>query len=293
MTTENGQTGGTADAATLSTLRSLLSKPSKQLGRALRVLEVCNAESTALTAELSREIPLETVRANSKPAPDVVIIHPQTGLETLVRWLYAVRNDLTADTLLCGPGIDQPGKWPALLIAIEHFIQDYRIEGGIWIALPTGITHLKNLPCFEDIAHLVSQVETDLRAAQIATAQGVTEQPGELTPALIVTAIRLLLDRAGYWKHNRIIWCGAGEEPQALTALVGDLRARLDAAGIRYDPKPFVSHVTLVRDAAGLPAAPAWIPPVWEARDFALVSSMRAEGRVSYQVTQRFAAQAD
>lgn len=104
--------------------------------------------------------------------------------------------------------------------------------------------------------------------------------------------IRLPLDRVGYWKHNRIIWCGAGEEPDALTALVGDLRARLDAAGIRYDPKPFVSHITLVRNAAGLPAAPAWIPLVWEAGDFALVSSARVEGRVTYQVLRRFPAQA-
>jgi 2'-5' RNA ligase len=102
--------------------------------------------------------------------------------------------------------------------------------------------------------------------------------------------IRLPLDRAGYWTHKRIIWCGAGDEPQALTALVGDLRRRLDAAGIRYDPKPFVSHVTLVRDASGLSLTPAWIPLVWEAGSFALVSSTRVDGRVTYQVTQRFPA---
>jgi 2'-5' RNA ligase len=126
---------------------------------------------------------------------------------------------------------------------------------------------------------------------------GATE--AALVPDLIALAagvrfapIRLPLDRVGYWKHNRIIWCGAGEEPQALAALVGDLRARLDAAGIGYDPKPFVSHVTLVRDASGLPAAPAWISLVWEARDFALVSSTRVEGRITYQVLQRFPAPA-
>ncbi|MFH1044228.1 MAG: RNA 2',3'-cyclic phosphodiesterase [Pseudomonadota bacterium] len=104
--------------------------------------------------------------------------------------------------------------------------------------------------------------------------------------------IRLPLDRVGYWKRKRIIWCGTDEEPPALGALVEDLRTRLDAAGMRYDPKPFVSHVTLVRDAAGLPAAPAWIPLVWEARNFALVSSTHAAGRVTYQVLQRFPAQA-
>ena len=121
-----------------------------------------------------------------------------------------------------------------------------------------------------------------------------------LVPDLLAVAagvrfdpVRLPLDRAGYWKHNRIIWCGASEDPPALTALVGDLRARLDAAGIGYDPKPFVSHVTLVRNAAGLPAAPPWIPLVWEAADFALVSSTRAEGRVTYEVMRRFPATAD
>ena len=120
-----------------------------------------------------------------------------------------------------------------------------------------------------------------------------------LVPALISLAggvrflpFQLPLDRVGYWKHNRIIWCGAGDEPEELAALVEDLRARLAGAGIRYDPKPFVSHMTLVRNASGLPATPAWIPLVWEALDFALVSSTRVGGRVSYRVMQRFAAQA-
>lgn len=113
-----------------------------------------------------------------------------------------------------------------------------------------------------------------------------------LAAGVSFTPIRLALDRVDYWKHNRIIWCGADEEPQALGALVADLRARLDTAGIHYDRKPFVSHVTLVRDAVGLPTAPDLIRLVWEARDFALVSSTRVEGRVTYQVMQRFPAQA-
>jgi 2'-5' RNA ligase len=104
--------------------------------------------------------------------------------------------------------------------------------------------------------------------------------------------IRLHLDRIGYWKHNRIIWCGAGQDPPALTALVEGLRARLDAAGVAYDKKSFVSHVTLVRNAPGVDAAPAWVPLTWEAADFALVASVRIDGRVSYQVVQRFPAAA-
>ena len=119
-----------------------------------------------------------------------------------------------------------------------------------------------------------------------------------LVPDLIALAagvrfapIRLALDRVDYWKHNRIIWRGASEEPNALLDLVEDLRARLDAGGIHYDHKPFVSHVTLVRDATGLPADLPWMPLVWDARNFVLVRSARADGRVTYQVTQRFPAE--
>lgn len=118
-----------------------------------------------------------------------------------------------------------------------------------------------------------------------------------LVPELLALAaqvrfapVRLMFDRTGYWKHNRIIWCGAEGEPPALTALVAELRARLAAAGVRFDPKPFVSHVTLVRKAQGLEAAPVWSAIVWDVDEFALVRSVAAEGGVSYRVLQRFPA---
>jgi 2'-5' RNA ligase len=103
-----------------------------------------------------------------------------------------------------------------------------------------------------------------------------------------VVPFRLLLDSVGYWKHNRIIWCGTSEDPPELTDLVADLRARLGAAGVRYDSKTFVSHVTLVRKAARLPSTPRWTPLLWAVRDFALVGSTHVEGRVTYQVLRRF-----
>lgn len=74
--------------------------------------------------------------------------------------------------------------------------------------------------------------------------------------------------------------------------MVADLPERLKAASVRYDPKPFVSHVTLMRNAAGLPETPAWVPLIWEAADFALDGSTHVEGRVTYQVLQRFPAEA-
>ena len=119
-------------------------------------------------------------------------------------------------------------------------------------------------------------------------------------PALIALAsevrfapFRLALDEIGYWKHNRILWCGARAEPAALAALVAALRARLAAARVPFDPKPFVSHVTLVRNAAGPPASPNWIPLAWEAADFALIESVQSEGRIEYRRLARFPAQPD
>jgi len=125
-----------------------------------------------------------------------------------------------------------------------------------------------------------------------ATDAGLLPDLTALAAAVRFAPIQLALDRIGYWKHNRIIWCGPGEEPQALAVVVENLRARLSAAGVRYDPKPFVSHITLVRNASGLEAAPAWMPLVWGVRDFALVRSTRVEGRVSYRLLQRFPAAA-
>ena len=104
--------------------------------------------------------------------------------------------------------------------------------------------------------------------------------------------LRLRLDRVVYWKHNHIVWCGPDEEPPALTAMVTDLRVKLEAAAIRFDPKPFVSHVTLVRKSLGLAGAPRWKPLVWDVRDFALVRSVQVDGGVKYEVMERFAARA-
>lgn len=199
MTTDPNQTGGQTvrgdTTALLNTLRTLLSNFIQPLGRAPRVLELGTAESRPLVAELARRMPIEPINDKSMAKPDAVIIHPELGLSTLVHTLYNVRSELTADTLLCGPGIDQPGQWPGLQIVLQQFIQDFRNEGGFWIAQPTGIKHLKALPPFKDIAALVQQVETDLRAVQPIKTQSTPKQPSSIEPDVISTAIRVLLDR--------------------------------------------------------------------------------------------------
>ena len=127
-----------------------------------------------------------------------------------------------------------------------------------------------------------------------ATLAFLGETPDEAQPGLRAAAgavdtprFELVLDAPGYWKHNRIAWAGASAFPIALPALADKLRGGLAARGVRFDPKPFVTHVTLLRDArpaAGLPPPSALAPIRWPVSDFCLVRS--AAGR--YEVLARW-----
>lgn len=102
-------------------------------------------------------------------------------------------------------------------------------------------------------------------------------------------AFDVALDRIGYWKHNRILWAG-GESPR-LTLLAKHLNDGLRAAGFRLDGRPFVAHMTLLRDArcAALPLAPVPpLPVVWTASEFVLVESKLSSEGSSYEVVGRW-----
>ena len=98
----------------------------------------------------------------------------------------------------------------------------------------------------------------------------------------------LVLDEAGFWKHNRIAWAGATQTPAALEALVSDLRAALAGARFAFDPKPFVSHVTLVRKAQPGFVMPALDPIRWQVTDFVLVRSVVRPAGSDYLVDARW-----
>ena len=97
-------------------------------------------------------------------------------------------------------------------------------------------------------------------------------------------AFELVIDQPGYWKHNRIAWAGASAEPAALTEMVGELRGVLKRARFRFDAKPFVSHVTLVRKASPPAELPELAPIVWSATGFALVRSVPGPQGSDYAV---------
>lgn len=97
-------------------------------------------------------------------------------------------------------------------------------------------------------------------------------------------ACTLILDRAGYWKHNRIAWAGAFTVPSELDALVAELRNSLARAPIGFDPKEFVSHVTLLREAREPKAMPVLTPIEWRLDGFALVQSVTLPRGSRYEI---------
>ncbi|MDP2265992.1 MAG: RNA 2',3'-cyclic phosphodiesterase [Thiobacillus sp.] len=97
----------------------------------------------------------------------------------------------------------------------------------------------------------------------------------------------LVLDQAGYWRHNRIGWLGASQTPPPHIELVSALNAALLAAGFPVDARPHVPHVTLLRNSAG-GEVPECTPVHWPIGDFVLVASRTEADGAHYEVIRRW-----
>ena len=94
----------------------------------------------------------------------------------------------------------------------------------------------------------------------------------------------LTVDHLEFWRHNRILWAGATSCPQALQALVAQLQDALAGAKFRFDRRPYVPHVTLLRNARRAPAQDHCPEVAWPVDAFALVESAAHAGGRAYQV---------
>lgn len=100
-------------------------------------------------------------------------------------------------------------------------------------------------------------------------------------------AFELLLDRPGYWRHNRIGWLGASRTPPHYAELAGALNAALQTAGYSIDARPHVPHVTLLRNTAGGELS-ACVPVCWPIGDFVLAASRTEARGAQYEVIRRW-----
>ena len=94
----------------------------------------------------------------------------------------------------------------------------------------------------------------------------------------------LPVERANWWKHNRIVWVGPERTDASLhEALAAELRAE----GFALEKRPFAAHVTLIRKAGEgrLPGLPS---VVWPVEQFVLVRSVLSEAGPAYEKLGEF-----
>jgi 2'-5' RNA ligase len=98
----------------------------------------------------------------------------------------------------------------------------------------------------------------------------------------------LSVNRIEYWRHNRIVWAGVEHCPDALQSLVARLEQTLAAEGFRFDRRPYVPHVTLLRNARRAPSESATQAVAWPVGRYALVESVERERRRVYEVLREW-----
>jgi 2'-5' RNA ligase len=109
-----------------------------------------------------------------------------------------------------------------------------------------------------------------------------------LAQAVVGERFELVLDRVGYWPHNRIVYAAPAAMPAPLSALAQALAQRLATAEFRVDERPYFVHVTLLRAAHRAPADVRFAPVRWPVDAIALVQSARSSGQLVYRPLERW-----
>ena len=92
------------------------------------------------------------------------------------------------------------------------------------------------------------------------------------------------VDRIGVFGKARVLWAGSGDDPH-LASIASKVRALLDELQVRYDHKPFVPHVTLLRNLSRAAPGTAQVidPPIeWQALHPVLLHSIHDESGTRY-----------
>lgn len=152
----------------------------------------------------------------------------------------------------------------------------------------------------EEFRTALSVLQSRLQAAGVAakyldpsnlhmTLAFIGEWPENITALLpeVDWPFQLTLSHAGLFPEAKVIWAGV-EASDALNCLAEQVRSSLLKAGIPFDPKPFVPHITLGRKPVipeGLELSGIEIPSaVMTVKDVCLYRSDREENGMVYSV---------
>lgn len=103
----------------------------------------------------------------------------------------------------------------------------------------------------------------------------------------VVRPFDLAINAGAYFKRNRIASAAPASPPGVLTDLVSGLQNSLRSSAITYDARPYVPHVTLLRDARQAPPPLIEPPHAWRVDAVCLVRSQPGVAGVTYEVVAR------
>lgn len=173
------------------------------------------------------------------------------------------------------PTLDAPSLRLFFALWPDDATRDALDRTGKWLHRHWGGRRMRAETLHITLAFL-GATPADRLDALIGCADGIAAEPFEL-----------VLDRPGYWRHNRVGWLGASESPPPHLALVTALDAALQAGGFPVDARAHVPHVTLLRNTAG-GDLPLCKPVTWAVPDFVLVRSRTEPTGAQYEVIRRW-----
>ena len=97
-----------------------------------------------------------------------------------------------------------------------------------------------------------------------------------------VAPLPIVFDRLEHWTRPHVLAAVASQPPSRLRAIVDGLWQRLDRLGFAREPRPYVPHLTLVRDVKTLRPGLAWPPLEWTAYRIQLIESVTTPAGVRY-----------
>ncbi len=96
------------------------------------------------------------------------------------------------------------------------------------------------------------------------------------------------LNRLGYWKRPRILWCSPDHTPHPLIRLVHELQLGLSGCGFRPEQRDYRPHVTLARKAGRVDAGLLDVPVIWRPSEFVLAGSHSGTELPRYRILARW-----
>jgi RNA 2',3'-cyclic 3'-phosphodiesterase len=211
-----------------------------------------------------------------------------------------------------GPGRGAAGADPASGRAADPSVADPDLLAGrLFFAVPVpGASRAPLEAALPDLAPLLPGARLTAPGGWHLTLAFLGQVRPELADAVVrvgeaaaagVPAARLRLEGAGAFpggRRARVLWAGIGGDTDVLVRLAASLAAECKAAGLRFEERPLVPHLTLARfptpgpvpDAAlELVAGAAAAGADWEARELACYRSILGGARgARYRVIREF-----